>query len=395
MTNRQLTDQQQRVLDLIKSKDVTVADLADEFGVTTSTIRDHLKGIRDAGINVRRENGILRTGDSHPSGFNAPVPGSKARITREANEWLAEKKAWINDLLSSLDPAVAEGGLASESGNEDVVVHRTDDHVGEYRVDEYGNVVFDEHIAVSRIENVFDRALDLIDRQERAGTLVDTVHVLLGGDIVTGEGIYEGQPWETSLTLDKQVELAADLYFEQIARLAQRFPSVQVISQTGNHGEIRVDARSENANADAILYGQLDAMVRVSSLTNVTFIRNESTKFTNFEIRNHRGHLRHGQDSLLHIGTSSGQDRWKTWLLKHRFDIAYRGHFHEWKIEPVMSRPVIMSGSICPPGDFEESLAVWNEPAGTVHGVSDDHPLTWFYPLYFSDGFGTQDSLSD
>lgn len=384
MTNRQLTSQQQRILNQIQKKDVTVADLADEYGVTTSTIRDHLKGIRDAGINVRRENGILRAGDSHPSGFNSPVPGSKAQITREANEWLAEKKEWINDLLSTLEPAVADGGLVTEEGHEDVVFHRTDDHVGEYRVDEFGNVVFDDKIAAQRIRNVFERGVDLIDRQENAGTNVDTVHVLLGGDIVTGEGIYEGQPWETCLTLDKQVELAAELYFEQIATLSKRFEAVQVICQPGNHGEIRVDARSENANADAILYGQLDAMVRVSSLTNVTFIRNESTRFTNFDLRNHRGHLRHGNNSLQHIGTPSPRDKWKTWLLKHRFDVAYRGHFHEWKIEPVMSRPVIMSGSICPPGDFEESLAVWSEPAGTVHGVSDDHALTWFYPLYFN-----------
>lgn len=382
-SERQLTPKQQRALNIIETQEVTTEQLADELKVSESTARDHLSGIRKAGIPLYREDGVIRVVTGHPTNENATIPGSKARITREANEWLVEKKEWLNEVLSNTAPAVADGGIVTEAGNEDVVIHRTDDHIGEYRVDEFGNVVFDENIAETRIRNVFDRSIDLLERQQAAGSQIDTVHVLLGGDIVTGEGIYNGQPWETCLTLDKQVELAADLYFEQIATLANRFETVQVITQPGNHGELRVDARSNNANADIIMYGQLDAMVRVSDLTNVTFIRNESTKFTNFEMRGHRGHLRHGNGMLQHIGTSSSENKWKGWLIRHGFDIGYRGHFHHWKIEPVANRPVIMSGSICPPGDFEESLSVWNEPAGTIHGVSDDRALTWFYPLYF------------
>jgi len=42
-----------------------------------------------------------------------------------------------------------------------------------------------------------------------------------------------------------------------------------------------------------------------------------------------------------------------------------------------------MSGSICPPGDFEESLSLWGEPAATIHGVSDERPMTWLYPIHF------------
>jgi hypothetical protein len=69
--------------------------------------------------------------------------------------------------------------------------------------------------------------------------------------------------------------------------------------------------------------------------------------------------------------------------LRHNYDIAYRGHYHEFKIEHVHNRPVLMSGSICPPGDFEESLSLWGEPAATIHGVSDERPMTWLYPIHF------------
>jgi hypothetical protein len=67
----------------------------------------------------------------------------------------------------------------------------------------------------------------------------------------------------------------------------------------------------------------------------------------------------------------------------HQFDIAYRGHYHTFQIDSIASNPVIESGAIVPPSDFEESLALWDEPAATVHGVSDARELTWMYPIDF------------
>lgn len=110
---------------------------------------------------------------------------------------------------------------------------------------------------------------------------------------------------------------------EQIKRLSSRFPTVQVVCQPGNHGALEA-SYSDGANADRILYMMLDKAVRQdSSLDNITFIRNDSTAFTNFYTRGNRAdyerggawkfHLRHGQDSLEHIGTSAGKQRWYNW----------------------------------------------------------------------------------
>jgi hypothetical protein len=97
----------------------------------------------------------------------------------------------------------------------------------------------------------------------------------------------------------------------------------------------------------------------------------------------HRAHLRHGQSSLEHIGTSAGKKRWLQWKDQHKFDIAYRGHYHMFQMDSISCTPVVMSGAIVPPDDFEESLAEWDEPAATVHGVSDERPISWFYPIDF------------
>ena len=66
------------------------------------------------------------------------------------------------------------------------------------------------------------------------------------------------------------------------------------------------------------------------------------------------------------------------------FDIGYRGHYHELRLENIGSVPVLMSGSSAPPDDFEEGLAEWSEPAATIHGISDDRTMTWFWPVDFN-----------
>lgn len=381
----------------------TVPEVAEALEVTESTVRDHLSAIDEEVPIVNRDNKYypaneLRTIEVHPTNYNPRSNrNSKTAQTKAANQHLADLNDRLAQLLDSGVPAMADGGLAYNPSNEDVVIHRSDDHIGAEVHDEFGNLMFDHKIAEERIASVTDSVMDLIDREEKADRQFDTAHLLLGGDTVTGENIFSHQPHEVSITLDMQIDLACELYFEQIQRLAYRFDSVQVVCQAGNHGELRANGMSQEANADRIVYMMLDRMVRMSDLDNVTFVRSGPTAFINFTMRNgmHRGHLRHGQNCPSHIGTASGKNKWRGWQIKHQFDVAYRGHYHEFKLEHVMNRPVLMSGSICPPSDYEESLSVWSEPAATVHGVTDEYPLAWIYPVQFGDGEANDSGPAD
>ena len=391
-----LDAQPQKVLTLL-DRPQSSADIAEAIGCSRSTARDHIKTIRDAGIPLAEKyiSGTkhwVRSVDTRDAldSYRPDAQTSKAAHTKAKKDILLELEQWLQEDLTGRAPPIADDGLTVRESNEDMVVHRSDDHLGAFYEDEYGNVVFDDDIAAERVREVNDKAFEMKRRQEAAGVEFDTLHILLGGDGVHGEGIHEDQPWESCLTLIEQIALFCDLYMEFIDRAVEEFASVQVVCQNGNHGELRGDGMSPDANADDACYMMLEKRCQDRGYENVTFRNPEGGYFTNFPLRGndletaaHRGHLRHGQNSLFHIGTSSGKNRWRGWAAKHGFDIAYRGHFHEFRYENIDSKPVVMSGSICPPSDYEESLSAWSEPAATVHGVSDERPVTWFYPIDF------------
>lgn len=395
------------------------ADLADILDISESTARDHVSAIRAAGIPLGET-----TGDNGEKQFyrseatreatdrRRPAPmSSKASHTKKKREVLHDLYEWLADDLTGRVVIPDEPPPVRES-HEDMVVHRSDDHAGAWYVNDGETNAYDEDILAERVRTVNNRTFRLKERQEAAGVNFDTLHLLFGGDGIHGEGIHGDQPWESCLNLVQQIELWTDLYIEFIDRAVNEFPHVNIVCQRGNHGELRGDGMSPDANADDITFLILEKRILDRGYDNVTLTWNQTGGYyTNFRMRvdpaedarradalgydsveelppeyqtGHRGHLRHGQKSLLHLGTSSGKNRWRHWLHdRHLADIGYRGHFHEWRIENLDSKPVIMSGSICPPDDFEEGLAAWSEPAATVHGVSDERPITFFYPVNF------------
>ncbi|SEG34643.1 hypothetical protein SAMN04488133_1962 [Halobellus limi] len=312
--------------------------------------------------------------------------GSKGEATRRVNDHLFDLKTRINTILAETEPAVPDGGLAYRPGSYDMVVHFTDLHIGQLNHDEFGVETFNLDIAVSRVRETLSELFAFKEKMEVAGYRFDTIHILLGGDTVDGEGIYENHAYEVCATADQQIDTAVELLYEVILSCSSAFPSVQVVCQPGNHGEIRAKNTSEAFNADTIVFGFLDRLVRVCPMDNVKFIRNESTEFTNFLMRGGkwRGHLRHGDGQLPHIGTTSSKSKWGLWLNRHKFDVAYRGHYHEVKLEPINGVPVIMGGSITPSGDYEDSIGVYSEPSSMFHIVSDRQPVEMLTPVHFA-----------
>jgi biotin operon repressor/uncharacterized protein with GYD domain len=420
LTSENITSQaRQKAFTVILEGGASHQEIADTLGIGNTTARDHVRDLKNEDgvpLGERKVDGVkefyyLPEAKEHPTNPSEPTGElrSKASVTNEAKEQVHELIQYLDRDLNGRAPAMPEDGLSVRDSHEDMVCHRSDDHIGAKYHDEYGNNTFDAELGIQRVRTVSDRVFELKARQEDAGVDFDTLHLVMGGDHLHGAGIHDDQPWECELSIPEQLTIAGDIYMEFIDRASKEFESVQVVCQVGNHGELRGDGYGPDDNVDTAFFMILDRRVRDRGYDNVKFVRSQSSNFTNFRMRRrpeedrdtaealdvephelppdlqsgHRGHLRHGQNSLEHVGTSAGKKRWYAWKDQHKFDIAYRGHYHTFQIDSIASNPIVESGAIVPPDDFEESLAEWDEPAATVHGVTDDRPISWFYPIDF------------
>lgn len=389
-----LTPTEQEIVEFLPA---TYNHLVNEFEFSDSTARDHISAIKRAGapLTSRRISGGVKEfymrdkENEHPTNQNDTrtygTVNKKATKTKRLNKHANKVSNFLDEQLNNTEPAISDEPI-SKGGEEDVVWHVTDDHIGDKFTDEFDNVMFNTEIAIARIRERVSKGFEFIDRMENAGYDFHTAHYLMGGDIVTGAGIYSGQLWEVELNFNEQIEVAVEEHYKQIKRLSERFEAVQVVQQTGNHGEIRINGSSQEANADDIVYRMLDLLVRFDpNLDNVTVIRNHSTNFTNFEIRGHNAQVRHGQQMRDQTETRAGSDDFKSLLLQHDYPkLVYMGHYHFQSQKRFWESNIIRSGSIKPADDFEESIGKWSMPAATVHGVSDETPMTWKKDVEFA-----------
>lgn len=394
----EITQRQAETLEFLADNGRSTAkEIQEGLGIgSTSTVYDHISALNKAGYTIANVDGeYLYVDDADHTVANpvSRIPDSAARqtITKRANQSLSQMKEEIMDALRGTEPVQADGGLAYEAGNEDMVVPCHDDHFGEVVHDEWGEEIFNSEVAEERVNERFERVVRQKHGREAMGATIDTLHVPLIGDIVTNEAIYRSQPHHIDARVRDQVRQAAEVYLDNFKTLSDTFNSVQIICQHGNHGEFRVDGSSGQANADDLLYAMLDMLIREAQeygrMENVTLSYTDRTDYMNFEMRggNIKAHMRHGDNVTNHIGTSSPESDWQFWENQYDFDIAYRGHYHQLKEEPLPDgTPVLMGGSIKDPGDYEEELGVGGEPVNIIHGVTDDHAKTWEEPIYFT-----------
>jgi hypothetical protein len=307
------------------------------------------------------------------------IPNSQAKssITRKANKWWKNRHEEL--VREYEDLGQLDLKLHSTSTREDWVTHVTDLHAGDRVRRDDGAVVYSTDEIPDVVDHITGRSLALADHHS---TKYDTAHLLWGGDMVTGEGIYEQQHEDIDAYLDKQHDTLVDPLVRQVREFSDRFDSVQIVTQVGNHGEYRASGVSRQANADLILYKTIRNIIAqlqktAGVLENVQMKIGEAKPYRNFSLRGGKlkGHLRHGQHRRPQAETSARHKEWLSTLLDHSFDVAYMGHHHVSGRIPWDGPPVIVTGSPKPTDEFVEKLGVKTpsryRSIATAHGVSD------------------------
>ncbi len=376
----------ERQRELIHHLPASGPELAERLGVTTSTIHDHVAEIRSRGVNLPfdQSNGVYAAPDSPKTRrVSSKNTGQK---TKEANDYVTQVEKTVLRRLRGKDKLIAP--QEPDPGNEDMVLHVTDLHIGDVVEDQLGNVIYNTEISIDVMDHITQKALDL---RYLMGNIADfdTIHVIYGGDMLTNENIYDGQAFDIEKMLADQMGDAVNVMTRQIKSFADHFETVNVVCQPGNHGKTRASGVSKQANMDLVCYRWVDDRLRESDYENINFTTAEATWFRTFGLRGGawKGFVTHGQDSLQHIGTSSGRNRWRGWLNEQDFDVAYRGHYHESKREPIQAGPMVYESPSPKPADEwtsrigHGSVDPPHKRLATVHGVSDTRPVTWEFVI--------------
>jgi len=332
----------------------------------------------DGGVEVQNPTNSSKKNVNHTEIRRQSIK-SKQSITRDVNDFLTELESDVKNIEVNHNPE----DISYEAGSEDVIIPMFDTHFGQVVENIEGEEIFNSEIAEERVNDSIDKSIEKIEKRRDVGHDIQNCYLVLGGDIITNEAIYESQSFDIDELITAQLDRSSRVIDEQINKLRQHFDHVRVVCQAGNHGEFRVNGSSKAANADDILYQTLEKMADKGDYNDVSFVKSDRKSYVNFDARGNKIHVRHGQNVRPHIGTSSPQSDWLSYLHEHEFSMALRGHFHEHKLEHVNGVPVMMSGSIMPPGDYEESMAIFGKPMNQIIGVTEDKPLEWVDYIYY------------
>ena len=347
MADVELSDRQQQLVHYLPA---SAASLADSIGVSPSTVKDHIAAIREKGISLPfdRENNVYYLKDEPKvRRVSTKHTGNK---TREANNYITEVERTILRRLGDTDVIAPQ---TPSPGNEDMVVFLTDLHIGDKVEDQTGAVVYDSEKAEQVVDTVTSQALKLKETMGGVASF-DTLHLVYGGDVVTNENIYDGQAFDIESMLADQMTTGVRAMTRQIKSFAEAFETVNVICQPGNHGKTRASGVSKQANMDLVSYRWVKDRLIESDIQNVNMRISEATWYMTFPLRGGqwRGFVTHRQDSHQHVdSTAASKGRWRGWLNEYQFDVAFRGHYHESRIENVQNGPLVVESPSPKPSD--------------------------------------------
>lgn len=212
------------------------------------------------------------------------------------------------------------------------------------------------------------------------GVEIETLHIFLLGDVVTGETLFPAQAFRIDMTMMEQLgvfvrNMGAFLESLQAAFLG----NIEVHCVDGNHGRVsRFSA--EETNWDHLAYEMLKLSVAEHKKITID-IADEFYKLV--EIKGHRYMLTHG-DSIISYqniplyGAIQAMMRWQMSAEPH--DVLCLGHFHTSNMMQWNDCTVIMNGTTSIGDEWlQKNLKMKADPHFWLFGVSEKRPITWQY----------------
>lgn len=128
---------------------------------------------------------------------------------------------------------------------------------------------YSSKIAIKRVKQMTKKAAELLIKERPA-----VLHIILQGDMVEGEAIFAGQPFEIDDDLwGQSVRTVPDLITHVITTLAPLVPKIKIAAVHGNHGRsgFKGGGHSRKTNWDLVAYNTARLMCEVAGVKNMTW----------------------------------------------------------------------------------------------------------------------------
>jgi hypothetical protein len=273
---------------------------------------------------------------------------------------------------------------------EEAFLHVSDTQLGK-RTETYSSTV-----CRMRLEMLTEKVIE-ITRMRRSAAKVETIHVLLGGDMVEGETIFGGQAWECDADLMSQAVMDGPAMISRmLLQLAQEFRFVKVACVPGNHGRngSKYQQVSKRTNWDTVFYrvaslmtlGPEDAPRSADLAKRLTFEIPDSF----WAVQNvagwgvlgvHGDQIRGGFAGFPYYGTAKKAWGWIDSIPAEWTYLAF-GHFHTYAMGVLNKRIFLANGTTeCGNVYAQEQLAASGDPCQRLaffnrrHGLIADHQV--------------------
>lgn len=357
MSDYELAEREKELVSYLTRGGASKAELASKMGISESGAKSTISRIRDKGVDIKYDQAANAYHLVDEPEARRLSTKHKGTITREANDFRTKQEDAILRRLRGKEPLVATQDPAK--GNEDLVVVMGDVHIGDTVEDQRGKEVYNPKIAAASVQHVTQKVLDLKRFQENLVDF-DSCHLIWVGDMLTGEGIYEGQAYDTELLLADQLSLTIDVLLQQAVSFAEEFDTLHISAVPGNHGQIRSSYTSGQANMDLVAYRWVTDRLIDQGYTNINFNVGEAKHYRNHPLRGGEWnlHVRHGHEEQIHVDATARSEADARGLVHyHNLDGIVRGHYHTHREEDILNEyPCVTVPSPKPGAEFAEKI---------------------------------------
>jgi len=297
--------------------------------------------------------------------------------SRKVSTTMDDLKLSLDNLRKEIVPLEIPEPTDMNTG-ESYCILLSDLHIGSLIEDENNEVIYDTQIALEMIRAMAQKFYEIIHLVKK-GTLIDEIVLILAGDLIENDVIYDNQTFEIDSHAGIQLRNTTRAIWELIVNLRATFKvPVRVITVKGNHG--RTGAITK-ANFDSILYDFL-VLLRDVHEDNGISIKTTDREYIKFEVKGWKGLVRHklpAEDK-----SSASLKKFGGWYAQHGFDFCVGGHWHMWGIGNYGNRPIFRNGALSPGNEYAESLSLGDgEPTMLVWGATRKRIPTSVYPVNF------------